>query len=244
MKGVKQIIVAIDSFKGCLSSQEANEAAAEGIRVAMPDAEVVKIPVSDGGEGFLDAFHHAIGGELVETKVKDPLMRNITAQYLLKDDTAVIEMAKVGGLMLLSPEERNPMRAISYGTGQVVADAVGRGAKHIIVGLGGSATSDCGTGMLKAIINKFGNGGTWDNIGHLRDVSFTIATDVPIRYVESMGLPMFLRRKRVPRHKWLPNLMPVPNGLPRSRPFTSASTARTCRAQELRAGWAMPSCNI
>jgi len=181
MKGVsvmKQIIVAIDSFKGCLSSQEANEAAAEGIRVAMPDAEVVKIPVSDGGEGFLDAFHHAIGGELVETKVKDPLMRNITAQYLLKDDTAVIEMAKVGGLMLLSPEERNPMRATSYGTGQVVADAVGRGAKHIIVGLGGSATSDCGTGMLKAIINKFGNGGTWDNIGHLRDVSFTIATDV------------------------------------------------------------------
>jgi glycerate kinase len=175
---MKRIIVAIDSFKGCLSSREANQAAAEGILQAMPDAEIMQVSVSDGGEGWMAAFHSIIGGELIETTVKDPLMRNITAKYLLNGDTAVIEIAQASGLTLLSEEDRNPLRATSYGTGQLVADAVRRGAKHIIVGLGGSATSDCGIGMLRAIIDKFSKGGVWDDITQLRDVRFTIATDV------------------------------------------------------------------
>ena len=111
------IIVAIDSFKGCLTSMEANQAAAEGILRAWPDAEIVQVPVSDGGEGFLEAFHAAIGGELVEMMVRDPLMRPIKAKYLLKGETAVIEMAQASGLTLLTDEERNPMVATSYGTG-------------------------------------------------------------------------------------------------------------------------------
>ena len=164
---MRKIIVAIDSFKGCVTSAEANQAASEGVLQGMPEAEVVKVPVSDGGEGWLEAFHTAMGGEIVEVNVKDPLMRPIVAQYLLMGDTAVIEIAKASGLTLLKPEERNPMAATSYGTGQLVVDAIRKGCKHIIVGLGGSATSDSGIGMLEAIENA-----------DYKDVRFTIATDV------------------------------------------------------------------
>ena len=162
------IIVAIDSFKGCLTSMEANQAAAEGILRAWPDAEIVQVPVSDGGEGFLEAFHAAIGGELVEMMVRDPLMRPIKAKDLLKGEAAVIEMAQASGLTLLTDEERNPMVATSYGTGQLVADAVRKGVKHVIVGLGGSATSDAGMGMLQALKENLPP----------KDVRFTIASDV------------------------------------------------------------------
>ena len=176
-----KIIVAIDSFKGCLTSAEANQAASEGVLARIPDAEVVQVPVSDGGEGWIAAFLQSEGrsvarnmaatsGTLVEVNVKDPLMRPIVAQYLVQGDTAVIEIAKASGLTLLKPEERNPMVATSYGTGQLVADAVRRGCKHIIVGLGGSATSDCGIGMLEAIRDS--------QVIIRDDVRFTIATDV------------------------------------------------------------------
>ena len=152
-----------------MTSVEANRAAAEGINNVCPDAEIIQVPVSDGGEGFLEAFHAAIGGDMQEVMVRDPLMRPITAKYLLHGDEAVIEIAQASGLTLLTPEERNPMVATSYGTGQLVADAIRRGAKHIIVGLGGSATSDAGIGMLEAIHNS-------QCIMH--NVRFTIATDV------------------------------------------------------------------
>lgn len=161
-------VIAIDSFKGCLSSVEANRAAAEGVRSACPDAEIVEVPVSDGGEGFLEAFYAAIGGRFVTVPVMDPLMRSISARYLLKGQTAVLEVAEAVGLSLLSPEERNPMAASSYGVGQLVADAVTNGARHIIVGLGGSATIDAGRGMLQALTG----------IESLRDIRFTIAADV------------------------------------------------------------------
>ena len=201
-----KIIVAIDSFKGCLTSAEANRAAVEGILARMPEAEVLSIPVSDGGEGWLEAFRSPtlspVGrgtsptptlpsregsptptlpsreGVLVEVDVRDPLMRHITAPYLVMGDTAVIEIAKASGLTLLNEEERNPMIATSYGTGQLVADAVRRGCRHIIVGLGGSATSDCGIGMLRAIIGNFAKHGSWDDVHKLDAVHFTIATDV------------------------------------------------------------------
>ena len=175
---MKKVIVAIDSFKGCLASGEANQAAAAGVRSVYPDAEIRQVTVSDGGEGFMEAFHAAIGGELVTLTVRDPLMRLVSARYLLKNQTAVVEMAEASGLTLLTREERNPMVATSYGTGQLVADAVKKGARHIIVGLGGSATSDAGKGMLKALIDIFNPNGEWDGIEALRDVRFTIASDV------------------------------------------------------------------
>lgn len=175
---MSKFLVIIDSFKGCLTSVEANRAAAEGILSQMPEAEVIQIPVSDGGEGWLEAVHSAMGGRMQDVLVNDPLMRPIVAQYLINGDTAVIEMAKASGLTLLSPEERNPMVATSYGTGQVVADAVRKGCRHIIVGLGGSATSDCGIGMLQAITDSFAPQGSWSDVHVLEDVRFTIATDV------------------------------------------------------------------
>lgn len=173
-----KVIIAIDSFKGCLTSKQANEAAAEGIRRVCPNAKIVEIPVSDGGEGYMEAFHAAIGGSLEELVVRDPLMRPVTAKYLLHDEMAVIEIAQASGLTLLTKEERNPMVATSYGTGQLVADAVCKGARHIIIGLGGSATSDCGMGMLKALIDIFAKHGQWDDVEALKDVRFTIASDV------------------------------------------------------------------
>ena len=173
-----QVVVAIDSFKGCLTSKEANQAAAEGIKSITPDAEVVQVPVSDGGEGFMEAFHAAIGGQLIELVVRDPLMRPVSAKYLLQDKLAVIEIAQASGLTLLTKEERDPMVATSYGTGQLVADAVRRGAEHIIVGLGGSATSDAGIEMLRALIDNFAKHGEWDDIQELKNVHFTIASDV------------------------------------------------------------------
>lgn len=205
---MSKIIVAIDSFKGCLTSIEANRAAVEGILARMPEVEVLSIPVSDGGEGWQEAFRSPtptpspVGrgtsptppltsgegsptptlpsreGVLVEVDVRDPLMRHISAPYLVMGDTAVIEIAKTSGLTLLHEEERNPMIATSYGTGQLVADAVRRGCRHIIVGLGGSATSDCGIGMLRAIIDNFAKHGSWDDVHELDAVHFTIATDV------------------------------------------------------------------
>ena len=173
-----KVVVAIDSFKGCLTSKEANRAAAEGVRNVCPDAEIMQIPVSDGGEGFMEAFHAAIGGDMQEIMVRDPLMRPVLAKYLLWGSTAVIEMAQASGLTLLAPEERNPMVATSYGTGQLVADAVRKGAEHIIVGLGGSATSDAGIGMLRALIDIFAKHGSWDDIQELKNIQFTIASDV------------------------------------------------------------------
>ncbi len=172
------VIVAIDSFKGCLSSTEANRAAAEGIRRVCADAEVVQVAVSDGGEGFVEAFRSATGGKEVEVTVADPLLRPVAATYLLSGQTAVIEIAKASGLTLLASHERNPMTATSYGTGQMVADAVEKGARHIIVGLGGSATSDAGTGMLRALVDIFAPHGKWKDIAALSGIRFTIATDV------------------------------------------------------------------
>ena len=197
-----KVVVAIDSFKGCLSSMEANRAAAVGVRQACPTAEVVEVAVSDGGEGFVDAVRSSQVGELVEVTACDPLLRPIKARYLLRGSTAVMEVAQVCGLMLLSPDERNPVVATSYGVGQLVADAVRRGATHVVVGLGGSGTCDAGVGMLTALTNAFTKDGTspepdtftaasdfsendlpstlcsWPDIPTLRPVRFTIATDV------------------------------------------------------------------
>lgn len=173
-----KFVLAIDSFKNCLTSREANQAAAGGIRSICPGAEVVQVPVSDGGEGFIDAFRSAIGGDIQELTVSDPLMRPVAARYLLKNRTAVIEIAQASGLPLLSKEERDPLVTTSYGTGELVADAVRKGAKRVIVGLGGSATSDAGVGMLRALVDAFTENGTWEDITELKGVGFVIASDV------------------------------------------------------------------
>lgn len=147
-----RILLTIDSFKGCLSSADAEQAVSQGIKQSLPDAQMLSMPVSDGGEGMLDAFAAAMQATIVTSDAHDPLMRPITARYgLAPDGTAIIEMAQASGLALLLPDERNPLTATSFGTGELIADAISRGCKRMIVGLGGSATVDGGRGMLQAL---------------------------------------------------------------------------------------------
>lgn len=147
-----KIVIAMDSFKGSLSSVQAGNAAAEGIKRAIPDAETVVLPIADGGEGTVEALVSGLGGEFAEAKVSDPIGRKITARYgLLPGAAAVIETAAASGLTLLSPSERDPMITTTYGTGELILDAVKRGCRRFIIGIGGSATNDGGAGCLQAL---------------------------------------------------------------------------------------------
>ena len=174
------MIIAFDSFKGCLSSSEAGRAFADGL--GQNDAsKACLLTLSDGGEGMLEAYQAALGGQKVTLRVHDALMRPIQAAYLLQDDKAVIEVAQACGLAQIEPEQRNPLVATSYGVGELIAHAVFNGARHLVVGLGGTATSDCGIGLIQALIKLMGKAGdTIDNVKkrHFIGVSFTLASDV------------------------------------------------------------------
>ena len=147
-----KIVIVMDSFKGSLSSTDAGNAAAAGILRAFPKAEIKVFPVADGGEGTVDALVSGLNGSYRTVTVSDPLGRPIQAQYgILPDQTAVIEMAAASGLPLLSESERNPMVTTTYGFGEMIADAVRQGCRSFILGIGGSATNDCGIGCLQAL---------------------------------------------------------------------------------------------
>ena len=152
-----RIIAAFDSFKGSLTSREAGEAFRRGFMAERPDAEVEVLAIADGGEGMAEAISEGIGGEMVSRVVSDPLGRRIEARYALINEgaTAVIAMSSASGLTLLKPEERNPLIASTFGTGELIVDALERGCREIIMGLGGSATNDCGVGMLRALGYRF-----------------------------------------------------------------------------------------
>lgn len=151
-----KVLVAIDSFKGSLSSYELGKEIENGVKKVYLNAEVLKVPIADGGEGTVDALVEGTDGNFVKVKVKDPLMRDIEAKYgIMGDGTAVIEMAQASGLPLLTFEERNPLKATTFGTGEMIKDAVLKGCREFILGIGGSATNDAGTGMLNALGYKF-----------------------------------------------------------------------------------------
>ncbi|MBQ2240154.1 MAG: glycerate kinase, partial [Alistipes sp.] len=152
-----RIIAAFDSFKGSLTSREAGEAFRRGYMAERPDAEVEVFTIADGGEGMAEAISEGVGGEMVSVVVSDPLGRKIEARYALINGgaTAVIAMSSASGLTLLKPEERNPLIASTFGTGELIVDALERGCREIIMGLGGSATNDCGVGMLRALGYRF-----------------------------------------------------------------------------------------
>ena len=149
------IVIAMDSFKGCLSSIEAGHAVAEGIRRALPSARLTVRALADGGEGTVDALVSGQNGHYETAEVSDPLGRRICARYGMAGGTAFLEMAAAAGLPLLSPEERNPLYTTSYGVGELIADAVGKGCRDFIIGIGGSATNDGGVGMLSALGYRF-----------------------------------------------------------------------------------------
>ena len=195
---MKKVIIAIDSFKGCLPSAEAGKAAAEGIHSVYPECEVICLPIADGGEGMLDVLIAATNGREVQISAHNPLMEWYDTHYGISEDekTAFIEMASISGLPLLPPSRRNPMLTTSYGLGEIIAEALNKGCRHFIIGIGGSATNDAGLGMLQALGFRFfdhdnkllGSGGqilsrvaaidTTAVHPALSEASFTIACDV------------------------------------------------------------------
>lgn len=147
-----KILIAPDSFKESLEALEVCHAIQAGFGQVFPDADYCLLPMADGGEGTSAVLSYVLGGRWKEVVVNDPLMRPISAKYLLLPDaTAVIEIAQACGLHLLTVAERNPVIASSYGVGELIADALDEGVKRIIIGLGGSATNDAGLGMLMAL---------------------------------------------------------------------------------------------
>ena len=147
-----KVAIAIDSFKGSLSSVAAGTAAAEGVRRVFPDAECRVRPLADGGEGTVDALVTGLGGELKRVTVTGPAGKPVNAKYgLLPDGTAVMEMAEAAGITLVSGAEKNPLYTTTFGVGEMILDAVKNGAKTFVIGIGGSATNDGGAGMLQAL---------------------------------------------------------------------------------------------
>ena len=150
-----RIVIAPQEFKGSLTAIEASHAIASGVRAALPDVEIVEVPMSDGGPGLVDALLAARGGERIEADVHDPLMRPIRARWALLagDDarTAAIEMAAASGLVLLRVDERDPLVATTCGTGELIRAALDRGCERMIIGVGGSATVDGGAGAMQAL---------------------------------------------------------------------------------------------
>ena len=152
-----KVVVAIDSLKGSLTSMEAGMAIKEGVLLAKPDAKVIVKPLADGGEGTTDALVEGLGGEKIEVTVTGPMGSPVTCYYgYLKDtNTAIIEMASAAGITLVPDAEKNPLLATTYGVGELIQDAMERGCRNFIIGIGGSATNDGGLGMLKALGYEF-----------------------------------------------------------------------------------------
>ena len=148
-----KVCIAIDSFKGSLSTFEAGEAAKRGVKAAYPKAEITVAPLADGGEGTVEAIVSASGGEMVEVSVTGPLGKRVKASYgtIAETKTAIIEMASAAGLTLVPEKDRNPLHTTTYGVGELILDAMNRGCRKFIIGIGGSATNDGGVGMLSAL---------------------------------------------------------------------------------------------
>jgi len=152
-----RILIAPDKFKGALNAREVAENIAKGLRDALPDAKIDIVPMADGGEGTTEAICEAREGSWLKCKAHDPLGREIEARYAWIEDgkLAVMEMSEAAGMRRLSESERDPVRATTFGVGEMILDAASRGANEMIIGLGGSATNDGGSGMARALGFRF-----------------------------------------------------------------------------------------
>jgi len=152
-----KIVIAPDKFKGSLSSLDFCSAVEEGVNRISEQIDILKLPLADGGDGTIEIVNYYLGGSIVEVEVHNPLFQPITASYLYASNsqTAFIEMAEASGLRLLKEEEQDCKNTTTFGTGEMILDAIEKGAKKIILGIGGSATNDCGIGMATALGYKF-----------------------------------------------------------------------------------------
>lgn len=183
-----RVLVVIDSLKGSLTSREAAEAVCGGVLRACPTADVSWLPVADGGEGTVEALVTGLDGRFLETTVTGPLGEPVRAEYgwLPHQRLAVFEMAQAAGLPLVPAECRNPMHTTSRGVGEMLLDALDRGFRRFLIGIGGSATNDCGIGMLEALGCRFFDAGGAETGGFGRDVG-------QIARVDASGLDPRLR---------------------------------------------------
>ncbi len=172
-----KIVLAPDSFKGCLSAAEVAAIMASALRELHPEWEIVELPLADGGEGTVDAVMSALGGKLLQAAVSDPLGRQVTARYGLCGELAVVEVAEACGLKHLAPEERNPLIATTRGVGELLLAARSQGASRFLIGLGGTATCDGGVGMMGVPGLK----------GALEGCSFELLCDVDNPFVGPRG---------------------------------------------------------
>jgi glycerate kinase len=152
-----RILIAPDKFKGTLSAREVGEAIATGLRDVLPDAKIDIVPMADGGEGTAEVISQALGASWIACTAHDPLSREVEARYgwIEKPKSAIMEMSEAAGMRRLRPNELNPEMATSFGVGEMILDAMKRGATEIIIGLGGSATNDGGFGMARALGFRF-----------------------------------------------------------------------------------------
>ena len=155
-----KIIIAPQSFKGSLTAKEATNIILDSAKIVFPNAELVGLPIADGGDGTLETIIDATNGELISSNVKGPDNRIVEASWGLfnsekNEKTAIIEMARASGLAMLDPNNLDPFNSTTFGTGELILNAVKNGAKKIILGIGGSATNDCGIGVAKAVGVKF-----------------------------------------------------------------------------------------
>ena len=174
---MRKIVIACDSYKGCLSSSDVANAAAHGVAEVYPDCEVIKLAVADGGEGTVEALVDTLGGHLEWAEVSDPLGRPVRAAYGVAGDLAIIESAAACGLTLLTKEERNPLVTSTKGLGELIMAAIDKGCRKFLIGLGGSATNDGGMGMIRAegFLEK------------TKGMKFTVACDVDTPYIGEHG---------------------------------------------------------
>ena len=173
----RKVIIAPDSFKGCLAAREVAHAVASALHEGYSDREIVEFPLADGGEGTVDVVIPSLGGTLCEAVVSDPLGRPVTARYGLSGDMAVVEVAEACGLKYLAPRERNPLVATSYGVGELLMAARTRGVRRFLIGLGGTATCDGGAGMMRVPGLREA----------LKDCSFELLCDVSVPFVGPQG---------------------------------------------------------
>ena len=150
-----KVTVAIDSFKGSLSSLQAGSAVSEGIKRVFPNSNVKIFPIADGGEGTVDAMSTIEGSTKQNVKVHGPLNTQVCAEYVIIENTAVIEMSAAAGITLIDKKDLNPLETTTYGVGEIISDAIDKGCRNFIIGIGGSATNDGGVGMLKALGFEF-----------------------------------------------------------------------------------------
>jgi glycerate kinase len=188
-----KIVIAPDSFKGSISAMEAAQAMERGVKRCFPNAETIKVPIADGGEGTMDSLVMSTGGRKRAVQVTGPLGQNIDAAYGVLPDgqVAVIEMAQASGLTLIAADDRNPLVATTYGTGELIKKALDDGCRSFILALGGSATNDGGAGMLQALglhlLDEAGDEIGWGG-GHLARVRSIDDRDWDTRIAESQFL--------------------------------------------------------